>query len=661
MSYLRFTWIYAGDGIHISAALILVGWILQNETCKGISGRTQIVTTIVNCLRFAYVAGDGSYFEESSLQYELVINIMVTSVSLTLMYLMYVKYKKTVEKDYDTFWIEVLIILSVCLALAYNGNRDDPLNVLYCTSRYLESCAMLPQIYFVFRTGSKKLCVSLYVLLSFLYTLFYVYYLAGTDVQHWTAQGAVGPSHSLWPCYIQMIFYILYFILLVIVPKYKMEVQLTDIESCSESTNTYTIEDGDRISQPIPTIIVTRPQLDRQQSRLETPFLKKSLPSASSLVNFNPNGTARAKKTPSPFPKRKANKADNSKGLRQVLTLPNLSRTRSFGGIPKQDKFYPLETSSEENSPEDEGITFTARETACQSRQQRMAYVRQTSLPETGSKLPEASPERRRISKQEDTQGELENNNNLFLPGDEVIMFSMTKPCFDRVELKPPPKPGVPSQPQERTPDETANMENMSKTEGKNQGTQEIVGIIETKTYELKRFFKSRNGEVEDKPDSTKKVSYERARQKRVSVHHTALSNRNNWKTIACNFIGTSPTYVRRPSFPINVEVDSGDEFSSGESTLKNQKINRWRADVRGKPDDQNRGVSSEGTLKRRRATVHHTSPLQHNWKTMASAWLGTSHSEETRPSAGIGVERSLSETIQSSPHKFRRKTFWHI
>ncbi|KAF6200044.1 hypothetical protein GE061_006344 [Apolygus lucorum] len=653
MPYVRFTWIYAGDGIHISAGLILVAWILQNETCKGISGRTQIVTTMVDSLRLAYVAVDGCYFEDSSIEYALSINALVAIVSYATMYLMYVKYKKTVEKDYDTFWIEVLIILSVCLALAYNGNRDDPLNVLYCTSRYLESGAILPQLYFVFRTGSKKLCVSLYVFLSFLYNLFYIFYFAGTDVKQWTEKP--GPPYTLWPSYIQLIFYILYFVLLVIVPKYKMEVPLTDIESYTESTVSDTFDDGDRSSLPIPTIIVTRPQLDRQQSLLETPFLRKTLPSSNSLISFNPDGTARAKKTPSPIPKRKPK--PDTKSLRQVSTLPNLCRTRSFEGIAKKETmFFPIEISSEETTPEDEGITFTTRETAVQSRQRRIAYVRQTSLPESGSKLQEASPKRRHVSKQEDSHEELENNNNIFLPGDEVIKFKMSKPSNED-DLKNEAEPGVTSIQLKKTVDEPA-AENISKTEAKNQGNQEIVGIIETKTYEQKRFFKSKTGDVEDKPDLIKKVSHDRARQKRASMHHAALSNRNNWKSIATHFIGTSPVYDRRSSFLGIVEVDSGEEFSSGESTLKNQRFIRWRADVQKKTGDESRKVYSDGALKRRRATVHHTSPVQNSWKTMASAWLRTGHTEET--TVPNGVERSLSDS-NSSTQKGRRKTFWHL
>ena len=103
--------------------------------------------------------------------------IYLVSTYFTL-YLIYRKFKATYDRNHDTFRIEFLILPSAVLALLWN-HEYSILEVLWTFSIYLESVAILPQLFMVSKTGEAETITSHYLfalgIYRFLYILNWIY------------------------------------------------------------------------------------------------------------------------------------------------------------------------------------------------------------------------------------------------------------------------------------------------------------------------------------------------------------------------------------------------------------------------------------------------------------------------------------------------------
>lgn len=99
-------------------------------------------------------------------------------------YLMYSKFKATYDHNHDTFRIEFLLIPVAGLALLVNHDFT-PLEVLWTFSIYLESVAILPQLFLVSKTGEAETITSHYLFALGIYRALYIlnwvfrYYMEG--------------------------------------------------------------------------------------------------------------------------------------------------------------------------------------------------------------------------------------------------------------------------------------------------------------------------------------------------------------------------------------------------------------------------------------------------------------------------------------------------
>lgn len=144
------------DLSHLLAIIILLLKIWKTRSCAGISGKSQILFSIVYTTRYL------DLLTTFVSPYNTIMKIVFIAASYATVYLMYVKFKATYDHNHDTFRIEFLLIPSLILALLIN-REFTLLEVLWTFSIYLESVAILPQLFLVSKTGEAESITSHYL------------------------------------------------------------------------------------------------------------------------------------------------------------------------------------------------------------------------------------------------------------------------------------------------------------------------------------------------------------------------------------------------------------------------------------------------------------------------------------------------------------------
>ncbi|KAG6799443.1 ER lumen protein-retaining receptor [Apis laboriosa] len=145
-----------GDLSHLLAIIILLLKIWKTRSCAGISGKSQILFAIVYTTRYldlltTYISAYNTFMK-----------IIFIATSYTTVFLMYVKFKATYDHNHDTFRIEFLILPTSLLALLIN-HEFTIIEILWTFSIYLESVAILPQLFLVSKTGEAESITSHYL------------------------------------------------------------------------------------------------------------------------------------------------------------------------------------------------------------------------------------------------------------------------------------------------------------------------------------------------------------------------------------------------------------------------------------------------------------------------------------------------------------------
>lgn len=145
-----------GDLSHLLAIIILFLKIWKSRSCAGISGKSQILFAIVYTARYLDLVT--TYISA----YNTFMKVVFIGASYATIYLMYVKFKATYDHNHDTFRIEFLLVPSAVLALLINHDFSV-LELLWTFSIYLESVAILPQLFMVSKTGEAESITSHYL------------------------------------------------------------------------------------------------------------------------------------------------------------------------------------------------------------------------------------------------------------------------------------------------------------------------------------------------------------------------------------------------------------------------------------------------------------------------------------------------------------------
>jgi len=146
-----------GDVSHLLAIIILLLKIWKTRSCSGISGKSQILFTLVYVTRYL------DLFTSFISVYNSFMKVVFIGSSVATLYLMYAKFKATYDRNHDTFRIEFLLIPVTILGLLVN-HEFTPLEVLWTFSIYLESVAILPQLFLVSKTGEAETITSHYLM-----------------------------------------------------------------------------------------------------------------------------------------------------------------------------------------------------------------------------------------------------------------------------------------------------------------------------------------------------------------------------------------------------------------------------------------------------------------------------------------------------------------
>ncbi|NP_001040188.1 ER lumen protein-retaining receptor [Bombyx mandarina] len=145
-----------GDLSHLLAIIILLLKIWKSRSCAGISGKSQILFSVVYTTRYL------DLLTTHVSPYNTVMKLVFIFTSYATIYLMYVKFKATYDHNHDTFRIEFLLIPTFILALLIN-HEFTVLEVLWTFSIYLESVAILPQLFLVSKTREAESITSHYL------------------------------------------------------------------------------------------------------------------------------------------------------------------------------------------------------------------------------------------------------------------------------------------------------------------------------------------------------------------------------------------------------------------------------------------------------------------------------------------------------------------
>ncbi|XP_043247777.1 ER lumen protein-retaining receptor-like [Colletes gigas] len=147
----------SGDLLHLLAIFILLFKIWEAQSCAGISGKSEILLAIVFTTRYLDLAT--TYISA----YNTFMKALFIITTYFTVYLMYVKCKATYDHKYDTFRSEILIMTALILALFIN-HEFTIMEVAWTFSIYLESVAILPQLFLMSKTGKAESITSHYLL-----------------------------------------------------------------------------------------------------------------------------------------------------------------------------------------------------------------------------------------------------------------------------------------------------------------------------------------------------------------------------------------------------------------------------------------------------------------------------------------------------------------
>ncbi|KAF2491444.1 ER lumen protein retaining receptor [Lophium mytilinum] len=159
-----------GDLSHLISILILLHKMKTSSSASGISFKSQVLYFVVYVTR--YIDLLWTFYLPKSL-YNTVFKILFISSSAYTIYLMMTDYKPTHDPNLDTFKVSYLLGASAILAILfpYHYNFTE---ILWTFSIWLESVAILPQLFMLQRTGEAETITTHYLFALGAYRALYI-------------------------------------------------------------------------------------------------------------------------------------------------------------------------------------------------------------------------------------------------------------------------------------------------------------------------------------------------------------------------------------------------------------------------------------------------------------------------------------------------------
>lgn len=157
----------AADSAHLIAIFILLLKMWKTRSCAGISGRSQVLFALVFTSRYL------DLFTVFISLYNSIMKIFFLVSSYGTVYLMWLKFKATYDRNHDTFRMEFLVVPALILAILIN-HEFTFMEISWTFSIYLESVAIMPQLFMLSRTGSAETITAHYLFALGSYRALYI-------------------------------------------------------------------------------------------------------------------------------------------------------------------------------------------------------------------------------------------------------------------------------------------------------------------------------------------------------------------------------------------------------------------------------------------------------------------------------------------------------
>eukprot|EP01117_Protostelium_nocturnum_P000527 TRINITY_DN10592_c0_g1_i2.p1 TRINITY_DN10592_c0_g1~~TRINITY_DN10592_c0_g1_i2.p1 ORF type:complete len:215 (+),score=30.81 TRINITY_DN10592_c0_g1_i2:89-733(+) len=144
------------DLLHLFSILILLLKLWTVRNCGGISLKSQELYALVYLCRYLDLFWNFSSF------YLVIMKIIFLASSFAIVYLMRKPFKNSYDKEHDSFRVLFLIVPCALLSLVWNL-KFETFEVLWAFSIFLESVAIIPQLFLLQRTGEVENINSDYI------------------------------------------------------------------------------------------------------------------------------------------------------------------------------------------------------------------------------------------------------------------------------------------------------------------------------------------------------------------------------------------------------------------------------------------------------------------------------------------------------------------
>lgn len=158
---------FFGDLSHLASILLLLYSIERNRSINGLSVKTQVLYVIVFLTRYLNL-----FFKYVSL-YNTLMKIFFIASSIYTVYIMVTKYQKTIKENVDNFPIRYLLGGAAIASLIFT-HKYTPSEVIWSFSLWLESVAIIPQLFILQKTGEAENITTHYIFALGLYRALYI-------------------------------------------------------------------------------------------------------------------------------------------------------------------------------------------------------------------------------------------------------------------------------------------------------------------------------------------------------------------------------------------------------------------------------------------------------------------------------------------------------
>ncbi|KAH8657189.1 ER lumen protein retaining receptor-domain-containing protein [Tricladium varicosporioides] len=157
-----------GDLSHLISILILLHKMTQTNSCSGISFKSQALYFLVYITRYLDI-----FWTFTDSAYNTIFKILFIASSAYTIYLMTTAYKPTHDPNLDTFRVQYLLAGAAILGCLF-PYKYTPHEILWAFSIWLESVAILPQLFLLQRTGEAETITTHYLFALGAYRALYI-------------------------------------------------------------------------------------------------------------------------------------------------------------------------------------------------------------------------------------------------------------------------------------------------------------------------------------------------------------------------------------------------------------------------------------------------------------------------------------------------------